>query len=201
MTPDSLQEPPEELGTASFSSRDNAISEVKWDRIAHDSYNLKLISVVCETQRLKAIRAILHDKSGKARIKAEGLDSTFPSGATDYYNRYPGNLSADEAGYEMYLNKLEYGQCHAVIITRDEDFIRYLSPDSLWERLNSDRFSTPLLKSWMTYLSTQLANKRYLRECRCHRCNCAVLAIPGEYQLDELISEGLKSGEITIPFG
>lgn len=194
---DSLSNPLTRFGISAFIHKDNAAADVKFDRIAHDDKTLEMIAIVVEPMRAKAIRSILYAKQGRPWITAKGVPSRFPSG--DLSHSHPGDLTPDENGYETYMHRLEYGMVHCVFVTRNPNFIPYLSPESLWHRLNSDQFSTPVLKEWMPYLAQELIAQKILRECRCYRANCAVLGIKDDAQLDEIVSDGIRKGSIHIP--
>lgn len=195
---DSLEAPLERLGISTFSHKDNAAADVRFDRIAHDGNKLQMIALVVEPMRAKAIRSILYAKQGKPMITAKGVPSRFPS-AGDLAQNEPGDLVPDDGGYETYMHRLDYGMVHCVFVTRNANFIQHLSPESLWLRLNSDLFSTPLIQEWMTYLAQELIARNHLRECRCYRANCGVLDIKNDGQLDEIVSDGIRNGKIHIP--
>lgn len=94
---------------------------------------------------------------------------------------------------------MEYGLCHAVFIVKNENFIRYLSPEAIWLKLNSDRYSTPLLPEWMPYVTRKLIEGKFLRECNCFRANSGVLDLKNEDDLDKIVIDGIKQGKISIP--
>jgi hypothetical protein len=197
-TLEELKAPVQKLGVISFVHKDNAAADVKFDRIAHDGSTLEMVSLIAEPMRIKAIRAILLAK-GKPFIRAAGVATKHPSQGDLYGTGRPGDMYPDEAGYDIHLHKMDYGMAHAVFVTRNRDFIRYLSPDSLWQHLNSDRHSTPLLREWMPYVAKELVSRRFLRECRCYRCNSGVLSLKDDAHLDEIVTEGIKYGAISVP--
>ncbi len=183
-----------------MSLKDNAVSKVRFDRIAHDSSTLCMITMVVEPMKFKAIRAMLYSKVGTPLIKISGQGTKHPSQEADYWYRVPNTLEPDESGYDTYLQKLEYGLTHAALVTRNEKFIRNLTPESVWTKLKSSTYSTPLIQAWMPWLIEQLSEKNLLRECRCYRLNCAILDLkPGSSDLDDLVSEGIRSGKLVIP--
>ncbi len=196
-----------EFGTIAFAHKENEVPDVKCDRLAHDGGELCLVGLVAPSHHVKAIRAILHARQGTPWIKPHGVHTLLPSSINlmAAYNlqpirRTPGDLRLHENhGYETHLHKLDYGLVHALFTTRNPNFIRYLSPGALWEKLNSDRHTTPLLPEWMPWVTGELVRHKSLRECRCFRANSALLDIPGDEKLDEIVSSGLKSKSIRIP--
>src|SRR5690349_4645006 len=160
-----LKKPIETFGSATFSHGDNVAVDVKCDRLAHDSNRLMLISVVAEPIRIKAIRAILHAKSGHPLIKVGRLNTKARS-AGDLASKKPESLNIDkDAGYETYAHRLDYGLSHAVFVSKNENFIRYLNPEAIWAKLNTSRFTTPMLPEWMPWITARLIEKKVLREC------------------------------------
>lgn len=192
-----LKTPIQKFGSATFSHGDNVATGVKCDRLAHDSNTLMLISVIAEPMRIKAIRAILHAKSGSPFIKVAGINTKYFSGG-DLARRTPGNLVIDKAGYETFAHRLDYGMSHAMFVSKNENFIRYLSPQAIWHKLNTSRFSTPMLQEWMPYITARLIEQKFLRECHCFRANCGVLDTIAEDKLDSIVSNGIKIGKIWI---
>ncbi len=202
-----MDQPPEpvlQFGTITFTHKDNSVADCKFDRLAHAGSTLAVVALVAAPMQVKAIRAILHAKNGSPYIKPAGQGTKCPtSDPSGYgygdYARIPSQLQIDEAGYETYVHRLEYGLVHAAFVTRDEKFIRFMSPDSIWHKLKSDKYSTPLIREWMPYVNEQLIEKRLLKECKCYRLNCGVLDLANDSQLDEIVSEGIKNGRIAIP--
>ena len=199
MAVENLKAPIQMFGSATFSHGDNVALGVKCDRLAHDGTKLMMISVVTEPIRVKAIRAILHAKSGSPLIKVEGIMTKHAS-AGDLARQHPKSLIIDkEGGYETYAHRLDYGLSHAVFMSKNENFIRYLSPEAIWRKLNTARFTTPLLEEWMPFITAKLIEQKFLRECSCYRANCGVLDTIAEAKLDAIVSDGIKTGRIWIP--
>lgn len=193
-----LKAPIKTFASATFSHGDNVAAGVKCDRLAQDGNKLMLIGVVTEPMRLKVIRAILHAKGGSPFIQVEGVFTKHSSGG-EVSRKKPERLVIDNEGYETYAHRLEYGLSHALFISKNPDFIRYLSPAAIWSKLNTSRFTTPMLEEWMPFITARLIEQKFLRECSCYRANCGVLDTIGEDKLDAIVSEGIKSGRLWIP--
>jgi hypothetical protein len=192
----------DQLGTLTFEHSDNVVRDCQCDRLAHINGTMMVASFVTSPNEVKAIRAILHNKKGKVGIRTEGLTFQYPSRSKDEYSSRFGDcyLAKDDAGYNLFVYKLDYGKIHATVISKSRNLLMYSSPESVWARLaDSEFYETPLLAAWMPYITKKLVEIRYLKECRCYRANCAVLGISRKEQLDEIIVEGLKSGAIRIP--
>jgi hypothetical protein len=170
---------------------------LKYDRIAVGQRNeLLLVSVVAPTQIVKGIRGWLNtNKKGTATATGAQVKKSFED---EWQLRNPGNLRKLDEGYIGETHKLAYGQAHAMFTCRAEGFLTSVSEEALWQELNSSRFTTPLLRPWMPWVTKQLTERELLVEADCHRCRCGVLAAhTGD--LDEIVSRGLKEGHITIP--
>lgn len=197
-----IDRPIEALGTLTFEHSDNVVPDCECDRLAYSNGTMVVASFVSTPTQIKAIRAILHSKKGKVAIRTSGMTFQYPSRSKDNtYNRYGDSmLNKDDAGYNLWVYKMDYGKIHATIISKSRNLLMYSSPESVWGRLvDSEFYETPMIRAWMPYITTKLVELKYLRECRCYRCNCAVLDIQKREHLDEIITDGLKSGKIEIP--
>lgn len=186
-------------GSLTASYKENSVVGVQVDRLAHSGRELNLLSCVAPAQKMKALRAILHTKNGKPMITTCDCKTKFPIADGVYNGSYARDLSPSKWGYAMYMERLEHGLVHAVFITRDPGFIVYLDPESLWQKLKTDAFTTPLLREWMPWLTQQLIARNMLSECKCMRCNSAMLSIANEKVLDKVVCHGIQSGALVIP--
>lgn len=170
---------------------------LKYDRIAvNDRGELLLVSVVAPTQIVKGIRGWLNtNKKGTATATGAMIKKSFED---DWRLRNPGNLRKLEDGYAGETHKLAYGMAHALFTARCEGFLKSVSEEALWQELNSDRFTTPLLRSWMPWITGQLTDQEVLVEADCYRCQCGTLAATTA-DLDDIVSRGLKQGNLSIP--
>lgn len=192
----------EDMGLLAFEHADNIVPDCPCDRLAYSNGTLMAASFVSTATQIKAVRAILHAKRGKVHIRARGLSCQYPSRTNkDYHPRFNSpDMTPDDAGYNLWVQKLDYGKIHATVISKSRELIMYVSPESVWNRLmDSEYFETPLIREWMSYVTGKLIEKQYLRECRCFRANAAILEIKKREQLDEIVTDGLKSGQIQIP--
>jgi hypothetical protein len=197
-----IDRPIESLGTLTFAHADNLIPDCECDRVCYANSTLMAASFVATSNQIKAVRAILHAKRGKVSIRCTGITCQYPSKTNDLaYRRFADPLlEACEKGYNLWVHKMDYGKMHATVISKDKNLIMYVSPESVWSRLqDSELYETPMIREWMPYITQQLIRHQYLRECRCYRTNSAILDIKKVEQLDEIVTDGLKSGKIMIP--
>ena len=197
-----IDRPLESLGTLTFEHSDNIVPDCGCDRLVYANGILLAASFVTTPTQMKAIRAILHARKGKVTIRSSGLSAQYSSkSGNEMYRRFEDPiLGADDKRYSLWVHKLDYGKIHATVVSKDKSLIMYVSPESVWNRLmDSEFYETPLVRSWMPYVTSKLVEKQYLRECRCYRANAAVLDIKKRDQLDEIVVDGLKAGLIQIP--
>jgi hypothetical protein len=200
-----IDAPLEKLGTLTFDHGDNVIPDLECDRLALSGHMLMACSVVASPGQVKAVRAILHAKKGRVQIRSSGISVVEPSRRNETWagrTNDPWIAPDQEDGYNLWVDKLEYGKVHATFISKSRKLLMYVSPEAVWARLmDSEHFETPLIREWMPYVTKKLVEKNYLRECKCFRANAATLEITKISQLDDIVTSGLETGAIKIPKG
>lgn len=189
-----LEQPPE-FGQITFKGEQSEYT-VPYDRIALIGTTLGYVSIIAEPNKIKAIRAILYHKNGHASL---GYGDCLPVDPVDSYAHNDRSVSFNqEHKWASYVHKMDYGQVHAVFITRDPSFLVHMTPESVWEQLRSKRFTTPLLEQWLPWITRKLIEHRGLQACRCFRMQSGHLHIRDNGQLEDLVSEGLASGDLIL---
>jgi hypothetical protein len=179
-----------------FYPLDREKSPQKFDKISLSGRSeLLLLSVVTEIHNLKRMRAILLG-GAKAQINAAGIRVGQPV-ADSWRMHQPGRVNATQDGYQLHTHKLGYGMIHALFLTRMPGFMKVVTPESLWQELNKERYTTPIIRSWMPYIETRLRDQEYLEDAHVFNCKCGVLSALTKH-LDEIVCEGIKSGELLI---
>lgn len=190
-------------GQIEMTWRDGGIPACKFDKIAHSARSeLLMVSLVAETQRIKAIRAALvpnPKNNSRVSIIAAGVKTGLPD-AEEWYKSSPGRLNPSAEGYICHQHKLGYGLGHALFVTKAPGFMIVLSEEALWRELNNTRFTTPLLRGWMPYIERQLRAINRLEHAHVYGCRCGILTATTPC-LDEIVVEGLRARDITIPRG
>jgi len=191
----------ERFGTIEFSWREGGTPPLKFNKIAHSGRSeLMMVSVICETQYVKSIRAALvPDKKGSSRVSAVagGVRTNIP-GREDWYASIPGRLYCGSDGYHVYSHKLGYGLAHAVFVTKSPGFMMIVTEESLWQELNTTRFTTPILREWIPFIDRKLREISRLENAHVYGCQCGILSATTS-KLDEIVIEGLSKGKISIP--
>ena len=185
------------FGGIEFSGKDIAVPNTPFDRIAVSGRGeLLLVSLIAPTQTVKQIRAILHTGT-RIKIVAGGIKVNQPSG--EYYQAHqPGNLHPSIDGYTTYVHKLDYGQAHALMITKAPGFMKIVTDETIWQELTDPRITTPVLRDWVSYISQEMRERDILEEAHVFNCNCGIMSATTK-DLDEIVTEGLRSGAIHIP--
>lgn len=197
---ESIQEktPEWEFGNLKFTG-DDLQWEVKCDRVAISRQGqLLMASFVAETQVVKGIRAVMNTAK-KATIQISNVDMKRTRDKCDHYDPQKSYANVGRMGdeYEVRSFKLSYGLAHCVIWTEAPGFIRNLSPQSIWQELKSDNYTTPLLPHWLPYIEAQLRKIGYLEDAWNWRSKCGILSLTTG-QLDTIVTEGLSRGEIHV---
>ncbi len=191
----------ERFGTIEFSWKDGGTPPLKFNKIAHSGRSeLMMVSLIAETQYVKSVRAALvPDKKGSSRVSvvAGGVKTNVPE-REDWYASMPGRLYCGSDGYHVYTHKLGHGLAHAVFITKAPGFMMVVTEESLWQELNTTRFTTPILREWIPFIDRKLREISRLENAHVYECQCGILTATTT-KLDEIVIDGLKSGDIIIP--
>jgi hypothetical protein len=138
------------------------------------------LSCVGPAQQVKALRAGLNTE----------FDEPFEVG--DYLK-----LFADKAKYNYAAIRLAPDLLHCIYVCRMQGLLLNDSDAALWKELKHERYRTPLLRSWMPFLRTELEMAGCLQRCDSIGCNVWLLSATTA-QLDEIVVEGVKRGHLKI---
>jgi hypothetical protein len=164
------------------------------DRAAMGRYgNLYLVSVAAEPQKIKALRAALNGRNAMT-FRFDG----FPLLNRDGYTRSSHLESSHpprkaEGRYRCYTHRLGYHWVHAMFISRDPCFLPSVTDEGLWRALKTDRFTTPILPTWMPFIQKRLIDIGRLEYLYGHRAHCGVLSAT-THHLDAIVTEGFRTG-------
>jgi hypothetical protein len=154
---------------------------------------LLLASVIGDQQILRGMAAALNNNGGTMEIKTEKFRVTLGDASAE-----PSALHrSKDVTYECRFVKLPYGKAHGMFISRSAGFMPAITEPHLWQDLTSPRFSTPLLREWMPYVTAQLQERKLLIPVPGFRCECARLVATGD-DLDTIISQGVIDGKLQI---
>lgn len=102
-------------------------------------------------------------------------------------------------GYKSYSVPLGYGQWHMVLVAKKQGMMPCLSEESMWQELNSTRYTTPLLREWSKTIYEFVTERSHIAmsSVRNFGCKCARMKLTQE-QLDQMVIGMLKRGMIQI---
>jgi hypothetical protein len=175
-----------ELGTLALSGGETDFA-LRCDALACDrDKRILLLSAAGPETSVKALAAVLRSEA-KVRFYPE-LESPFYR----YYGpvRHP-------AGYTVQRAKLDPNTWHVLCTAKVEGLLPVLSEEALWQELRGERFTTPLLRSWVPWLLQRLLEQGGL--VRLEQVGCeAGLLLAGTETVDELVSEGINQGHLRF---
>ena len=146
---------------------------------------IQVVSIMGAESAAKGIAAILHS-DGKAafRIDAESVP---------YYQEF----DKEKDGYSVYKHRASLNHWHFVAISKKQGLLTCMDEGSVWRELRSERFTTPLLRSWSPYIVEQLRERGLLEHLGGFGCEAGMLTADSD-DLDQIVAEGLGNRDIVI---
>ena len=162
--------------------------KVRCDAVGLHENEILLLSVVGSETSVKALTA--------------GLRSSAKDQNRIDYSAHVGVVNASRLtqcpdGYRIYRTKLDYGLWHVLCLAKREGFLPVLRDETVWRLLQTDQFTTPLLREWIPWLSEEMKKRGSLVELTQSGCQAGLLLADNDV-LDALVSEGLQQGHLTI---
>jgi hypothetical protein len=94
--------------------------------------------------------------------------------------------------------KLAYDHWHLLGVTVNPNFILNCTDETLWRLLRSDKYTTPLLKSWTPAIREALVEVGGLKKVRdAHGCD-PWFCYAGDAELDVVVAEGVRTGKLKM---
>jgi hypothetical protein len=171
-------------GRRSCSSR----FKLRCDAIALHEKEILLLSVAGSETSVKALTAGLRS-SGKDQKR---IDYTVHLGDVNETN-----LTKCPAGYRVYRTKLEYGLWHVLCLAKREGFLPVVSDETLWQHLQSHRFTTPLIREWVPWLCKEMTKKGIIASLTQGGCQAGLMVADNDI-LDDLVGNGTRKGHLVI---
>ena len=109
------------------------------------------------------------------------------------YTRVPGG----QGKYKCHMHRLGYHQVHCLAVVKDPRLMPCVTEESLWQKLRSPLYTTPLLREWMPWLMQNLIADALLVKLPAFQCNPGLLTVDDE-GLDTLVSRGVGTGALSI---
>jgi hypothetical protein len=149
------------------------------DALAVAGQTVMLASVAGPSSTIKALSALLQTK--------QAFDLWAGNRS---YEKYPGT-------YHCHKCRLGYNTWHMLAIAEHNGLLLDNSDAALWRELQSDRYTTPLLRQWVPEIRRVLEGNELLRTCGGHGCQVGVLRLKDE-ELDAIVADGLREGRLEI---
>lgn len=185
------------FGKIKFEGKDLPPQPATYDKLAvGNGRTLLFVSIVAETNFVKAIRAILGG-GAKAHIYAQDGKIKRPDNVYEQPT-HPEKISKAEEGYDCCIHKMDHGLTHAVFVARTDGFMLSVTDEAVRRQLSDIRFTTPILPEWTPYIREQLKKGGLLSMASCFNCACGSLAATDK-ELDSIVVAGLKSRKLIIP--
>jgi hypothetical protein len=178
----------EVYGSGRKGRRTSSRFTLRCDAIGLHHNEILLLSIVGPETSVKALTAGLRS-SGKDQRRVEY------SAQVGSLNRSA--LSKCPDGYRIYRAKLEYGLWHVLCLAKREGFMPVMTAEALWQHLQGDQFTTPLLREWTSWLTQKMKDRGAIVELTQNGCQ-AGLVVADDAKLDELVSAGIKEGHLAI---
>jgi hypothetical protein len=153
--------------------------------LALDGPRIQVLSIMGAESAVKAFAAVLQsDGHASFRIHAEGV------------HPYQ-DFCKDKEGYSVHRSRASLNHWHFLCFCKRQGLLTSMDEASLWRELRSERFTTPLLRSWALFLVEQLKDRGLLQRLDGFGCEAGMLTAESD-DLDEIVTEGLASRHIVI---
>ena len=99
--------------------------------------------------------------------------------------------------YQCAVSKLAPGAIHLVGIAKVPGLLVNMDDDHLWQELNGERYTTPLLRSWVGWLKRRMMEEGLIVMAEGIGCNVGVLTADSA-KLDNIVSDGVREGYLKM---
>ncbi len=180
--------------TISAAGKPPEIIDLGVDRLAVDRHGLLyLLSVAGPMGAVKSLRATLNAKVS-ADYSLAKVHCTNGAGGSGFASRLH---SEENRKYDVFHHTLGYGQIHALFLAKVPGFLKKTSDDCLFAALKQPCYTTPILRSWVPALATDLKTKGLLTPLFGFRCRCSSITATTE-DLDAIVTQGIQDGRLRF---
>lgn len=158
--------------------------KVRCDAIALHENEILLLSVVGSETGVKALTAAGRDQK-RIDYSAHlcGVNETILTKCPD--------------GYRVYRTKLEYGLWHVLCLAKRDGFVPVVSDETIWQLLQSNHFTTPLLREWIPWLCKEMKKRKVIVELTQGGCHAGLMLADND-TLDDIVSKGIQKRHLAI---
>jgi hypothetical protein len=161
---------------------------LRCDAIALQDKEILLLSVVGSETGVKALTAGLRSSSKDQKR----IDYSVHLGSV-----HETVLTKCPDGYRVSRTKLDYGLWHILCLAKRDGFMPVVSDETIWQLLQGHRFTTPLMREWIPWLSRQMKKRGIIVQLTQSGCNAGLMLADNDI-LDELVSKGVRRGQLAI---
>lgn len=181
--------PPQRFIHLSMFGKDVAIG-VQCEAVATDGIFIHLISAIGPASTIKSIAVGLRHPE-LARFRCNDTPVTLCNQGLN------GQLSGTTDGYEVHRHFLGMNSWHLLAWSKWKKLLMAGDDETLWQRLRSEEYTTPMLRSWVPEIKKQLLEHNLLRKLDCFGAEAYYLAAKDK-NLDEIVSAGVLSGVLKF---
>jgi hypothetical protein len=161
---------------------------LRCDAIALHEKEVLLLSVAGSETAVKALTAGLRSSAKDQKridytVHLSGINET--------------QLSKCPDGYRVYRTKLDYGLWHVLCLSQRDGFLPVVTDETVWQLLQSSRFTTPLLRKWVPWLIQEMRKKEAIIQLTQAGCDSGLMLADGD-TLDDLVRKGVKQRHLAI---
>lgn len=162
--------------------------KLRCDAVGLHEKEILLLSVVGSETSVKALTA---------GLRSSNRDQKRLLYSVQLGNVNQADLSRCPDGYRIYRTKIDYGLWHVLCLAKRDSFLPIITDETVWQRLQSSQFTTPLLREWVPWLRNEMKRRKVIVELTQHGCQ-AGLMLANDEALDALVSSGIKKKQLTI---
>jgi SNF2 family DNA or RNA helicase len=162
--------------------------KLRCDAIGLHEKEILLLSVIGSETAVKALSA--------------GLRSSDRDQKRIVYSVHIGNVNQNDLskapdGYRIYRTKMDYGLWHVLCLAKRDGFLPVVSDETIWQLLQSDRFTTPLLREWVPWLCQEMKRRNVIIELTQNGCHAGLMLTDNDC-LDAIVGKGIKKHHLKI---
>lgn len=178
----------EVFGSGRTGRRTSSRFKLRCDAIGLHQNEILLLSIVGPETSVKALTAGL-----RSSVKdQQRVEYSVQIGGV-----HGSNLGRCADGYRVYRTKLDYGLWHVLCLAKRQGFLAVMNDEALWQHLQGDQFTTPLVREWIPWLTRKMKEQGDIVELNQSGCQSG-LVLANDETLDELVSKGIKECHLAI---
>lgn len=166
-------------------------AQFAWNR---SEQGIVLVSVAGPQTAVKSLMAALN-QNGRLEVTVWGGEAGDGT-PLPRYSRF--TRMGSQGSYQIATHRLGFHAVHATAVLKHDALLPALTPEAVWNALSSRRFTTPVLREWVPWLMQQMESDGQLVELPAFQCRPGLLRLD-DAGLDELVTRGLKLGDLKIP--